>query len=143
MKSSYTPLMQSKYFSVAFNSAVFDGPYRIYFAQFHESIALKIYFLIQQRAGVNFADLRQHSHKLRLNFYVMLYPTQESFEYSFDDVGPEELWHSEVWNRDLVVGIRRPLEDSEMSTFIDDLALRVVHHIEAMDEEQTDMAMDL
>ncbi len=135
MKSSYTPLMQSKYFSVAFNSAIFDGPYRIYFSQFHESFALKIYFLLQQRTGTEFASLRNYSQKSKVNFYIMLYPHTESFDYSFEEGDAKALWSQEVWNKDLVIGLKRPLEDQELSQFIDDVAKAVFKHAEDLDLE--------
>lgn len=143
MKSSYTPLMQSKYFSVAFNSAIFDGPYRIYFAQFHESFALKIYFLLQQRTASEFSALRSQSQKSKINFYIMIYPHAESFDYSFDDCGPNKIWSHETWSRDLVIGLKRPLEDHEMSEFIDQVSLLVVKHLENMELESTELMAEL
>lgn len=135
MKSSYTPLMQSKYFSVAFNSAIFDGPYRIYFSQFHEAFALKVYFLLQQRTGTDFAALRNYSQKSRVNFYIMIYPHPESFDYSFEEGDVNSLWSSEVWNNDLVLGLKRPLEDHEVAQFIDDIAKAVFKHVEEINTE--------
>lgn len=143
MKSSYTPLMQSKYFSVAFNSAIFDGPYRIYFSQFHESFALKIYFLLQQRTGTEFSSLRSHSQKSKVNFYIMIYPHPESFDYSFEEGGVESLWSTEKWNRDLVMGLKRPLEDHEVPQFIDEVARAVFKHAEEIEFEGNSRGLDL
>ena len=78
MKSSYSTLMQSKFFNPAFNSAIFDGPIRIYFAQFHESLALKIYFMIQQKLNNEVARAKEISKATGANILVMVYPSEES-----------------------------------------------------------------
>jgi hypothetical protein len=74
---------QSKFFSPAFNAAIFDGPIRIYFAQYQEAQALKIYFNLQAR----FQDLRKNASGIfkdrKSNIFVMLYPTEETFDLSF------------------------------------------------------------
>lgn len=119
MKSSYSSLMQSKYFSPAFNSAIFDGPLRIYFAQFHESLALKIYFLIQQRWPQEFAQAKELSKASHANVLVMIYPTEDSF---LSAMGPEAAteptWACESWNQDMVIALRKPLEDHQIDDFL-------------------------
>jgi len=123
MRSSYTTLMQSKYFSPAFNSAIFDGPVRIYFAQFHEALALKIYFLIQQKLTTELAAAKDRAKASGANILVMIYPTGDSFELSFESCpvkGPLEV---EKWNEDVVMGLRGPIEDEHMDFFVETLRL--------------------
>lgn len=124
MRSSYTTLMQSKYFNPAFNSAIFDGPIRIYFAQFHESLALKVYFMIQQRLLNEVAIAKDRSKASGANILVMVYPTVESFELSFEDSNPmKTCLQVEKWNEDVVIGLRGPIEDENLDLLVDTLRI--------------------
>lgn len=120
MKTTYTTLMQSKYFSPAFNSAIFDGPVRIYFAQFHEALALKIYFLVQQKLTAEVSRAKELSKASGANILVMIYPTTDSFTASFDVdssfAGPLAV---EDWQEDVVIGLRGPIDDSQLDTLIE------------------------
>lgn len=119
MKSSYSSLMQSKYFSPAFNSAIFDGPLRIYFAQFHESLALKIYFLIQQRWPTEFAQAKEFSKASHANVLLMIYPTEDSFLSAMgSEAAAEPAWACEAWNQDMVIALRKPIEDHQIDDFL-------------------------
>lgn len=123
MRSSYSTLMQSKYFNPAFNSAIFDGPVRIYFAQFHEALALKIYFLMQQKLATELALAKERSKASGANILVMIYPTAESFELSFESgplKGPLEV---EKWNQDMVIGLRGAIEDEHLDLLVETLRL--------------------
>lgn len=118
MKSTYSHLMQSKYFNPAFNSAIFDGPVRIYFAQFHESFALKIYFHLQNNFKSELALAKDISKAVHSNILIMVYPTQDNFILSFEgDNTHGQLMATEEWNQDFVVGLRQPLADEQMNEF--------------------------
>ena len=86
MRETITYVTQSKYFSPSFNAAIFDGPIRIYFAQYQEAQALKLYHNLQER----FSDVRKHARGIfkerGQNIFVMLYPTPELFESSFGEM---------------------------------------------------------
>ncbi len=136
MRSSYTPLMQTKYFSPAFNSAIFDGPMRIYFAQLHESFALKVYFLVQQKmmsTGTQNQEVAtEFKNRLvssRTNVLIMVYASEESFGYSFAQKSSNAVWSYEELQGDLVVGLERPLEDHELPEFIEDLKFQIQSHL--------------
>lgn len=137
MKSSYSTLMQSKFFNPAFNSAIFDGPIRIYFAQFHESLALKIYFLVQQKLSQEVARAKEVSRASGANILVMIYPTEESFLMSFD--GQEQTQNPlalEKWNEDVVIGLRGPLEDQQLDLLIETLSLTIQNWKPAAREQE-------
>lgn len=106
--------MQSKYFSPVFNSAIFDGPIRIYFAQPHESLALKIYFLIQQNLKEEVQRLKDLTKDSGGNLLILIYPTSELYEQAFETLGSRPSFAGEVWNEDFVVGTRGPLEDTDL-----------------------------
>lgn len=115
MKSLYSSFLQSKFYHPAFNAAIFDGPIRIYFAQFHESFALKIYFYFQQKNSTEMGLLREALKKNDRQVMVMIYPSTEAFSMSFEnhqyEHGPLAM---DNLGQDAVIGIRAPLEDEQM-----------------------------
>lgn len=116
MRNSYANIMQSKYFTLAFNSAIFDGPIRIYFAQFHEAFALKVYFEIQQRFKEDLQLIKSASKKTHSNMMVMIYPDREQYEYGFSS---DKTVGLEIWNQDIVLGIEKPMDESELEKLVD------------------------
>ena len=119
MKGTYTALMQSRFFNPAFNSAIFDGPIRIYFAQFHESLALKIYFCLQQKFGPEMARAKELHKTLDKNVLVMLYPSADSFKMSFD--GSEEFMGQDDLLGDTLIGINGPFEDAKLDVVLEQI----------------------
>lgn len=120
MKATYSTLMQSKFFNPAFNSAIFDGPVRIYFAQFHESLALKIYFNLQQKFASELQKAKELHTAYGKTLLVMLYPSADAFQMSFDS-GPGLLGFESLED-DMVIGINGPFEDSQLDTVISAIA---------------------
>lgn len=118
MRSSYTALMQSKYFSPAFNSAIFDGPFRIYFAQFHESTALKVYLMLQQSLVEDLPFLKEYCKAQGKNILVMMYPTQDSFILSFEEEHIGQGMIMESWEDDVVIGLNGPLAEEKVPELI-------------------------
>lgn len=123
MRSSYATLMQSKYFNPAFNSAIFDGPIRIYFAQFHEAFALKVYFLIQQKLSAEMAKARQISKESGANILMMVYPTSENFAVSFGAAETSKILNVEKWQENAVIGLRGPIEDADLDQLMETVRL--------------------
>jgi hypothetical protein len=111
MKGTYSALMQSKFFNPAFNSAIFDGPIRIYFAQSHESLALKIYFTLQQQFAVEMARAKELHKFLDRTVLLMLYPSAESFQHSFE---VSDFLAADQLSEDTVIGISGPFEDAKL-----------------------------
>lgn len=110
MKETITYVTQSRFFSPVFNGAIFDGPIRIYFAQYQEAQALKLYFNLQERFG----EVHRHARDLfkgrGRNIFVMLYPTEETFDLSFEKVPLATIARDRLGS-DFVVGVRGPLEE--------------------------------
>ena len=102
MKNGHGQLIQSKYFITDFNSAIFDGPVRIYFTQAQEALALKIYFHIQNQFPTEVKKLKEISHEVPFSLFVLVYPNTESFQASFDS--NEKMLIAE-WEKDLVLGL--------------------------------------
>lgn len=133
--------MQSKYFNPAFNSAIFDGPVRIYFAQFHEALALKIYFLVQQKLASEIQRAKELSKATGANILVLIYPTADSFdgvfETSSEEAGPLQV---EKWQQDMVLGLRGPIEDEHLDHLIETLRLTMDNWRPALQESSSALA---
>ena len=114
MRPQISFIAQSRFYSPAFNSAIFDGPLRIYFAQFQEPQALKLYFVAQQRLQELYAKIREQFRKTGVNIFVMLYPSAESFTMSFGDLSDDESVHVERLGVDYVIGVRGPVTDVDV-----------------------------
>lgn len=112
--------MQTQYFHPAFNSAIYDGPIRIYFAQFHESMALKIYFLCQQKLTPLLQEAKEISKKTGATCLLLLYPSLEFFDQTFlnAEVAMPKV-AVENFEQDLLIGLRGPLEDEELEKLLE------------------------
>jgi hypothetical protein len=117
MTASYSSLMQSRFFSPAFNSAIFDGPVRIYFSQLHESLALKIYFSLQQKHPEILSRAKELHKAFGMNLLVMIYPTEDSFQLSFE--GRNEFLIEDRLGEDTLLGINGPFEDERLMDVLD------------------------
>lgn len=115
MEPAISFLTQSKFYSPAFNAAIFDGPIRIYFAQDQENLALKIYFHLQKQMKELYSEARNSLTEKGKNIFVMLYPTSESFYMSFDkshsSASEENLIVEEKLGEDMVLGVRGPVKE--------------------------------
>ena len=135
MKEPVTYVTQSRYFSPAFNAAIFDGPIRIYFAQYQEPQALKVYLQLQERLQVEGQSGRGLLRDRAFTIFVMLYPTSETFDQSFGEkpeasagasataTSPPAAAASGLENRklarsrlgsDFVIGVRGPIQDDDL-----------------------------
>lgn len=106
---SVATLTQSKFYSPAFNAAIFDGPLRIYFAQYQEALALEIYFKIQQTLK-SFSEGRKHLKNLGANIFVMLYPSSDVYNLSFESTDGNGVAISRI-DKDYVFGINSTIDE--------------------------------
>lgn len=82
MGSATSLLIQSKYFLPVFNMAIFDGPFRLYFAQNQEAEALRLYFELHEVLGERIQPPRSGSVSDKALF-VLMYPDESVFEETF------------------------------------------------------------
>lgn len=122
MRQQISFLTQSRFYSPAFNAAIFDGPLRIYFAQYQESLALKVYFNVQERLKDLYSEVKDTFRKSSTNIFVMLYPSTEAFSMSFSNMNNQDAVIVDRLGTDFVVGVRGPMIDSETSTICDRVA---------------------
>ena len=107
------PITQTSYYSPVLNAAIFDGPLRLYFSQYHESEALKIYFQIQERVENWKTSLRNDLKERGVNVFIMLYPDQESFELCCN--GSTEKFSIQARGIDRVLGVNGSLNTEDYS----------------------------
>ena len=118
-------ITQSPFYSPAFNGAIFDGPLRLYFTQSQEALALKFYFELRSKTQ----DLTQMwPRNSGPSLYVMIYPTEETFDLCFVSQGLN--WTSETLplgrlGRDHVIA----LQAGECENQLDQVIAKVVNVI--------------
>lgn len=112
VKAPFSALTQSRFFHSAFNSAIFDGPVRIYFVQFHETFALKIYFALQDELAPLFNSVKDYSKDSSgSTVLIMVYPTEEVFNGAFPQHstelvnGQERRFGKEIWEEEDIIGV--------------------------------------
>lgn len=108
MKAPFSALTQSHFFHSAFNSAIFDGPVRIYFVQFHEAFALKIYFALQDELSPLFNAVKDYSKDTGSTVLIMVYPTEEVFLKGFPEFKGWEMLNVigiGEWEGESVIGV--------------------------------------
>jgi hypothetical protein len=113
MGASVSRLTQSQYFSPVFNTAVFDGPVRIYFAQKQESYALEVYFKISSRLR---SMLGESLNRKSPCVFVMIHPNEDGFQESFPK--EEKPFSFRRLDRDYVVGVNGYLGEQDMEDLI-------------------------
>ena len=114
---------QSKYFSPAFNAAIFDGPLRIYFAQYQESEALKVYFRLQEHFKFDQKRLSGALKEAGSHVFVMLYPTSDIFVRSFAEDDSGHRIASGRIGRNIVVGVNGAVAEEDYSEIFSEVAL--------------------
>ncbi len=111
-------ITQSPFYSPAFNGAIFDGPVRLYFSQSQEALALKFYFELRSKTQ-DLSDLWPRNGGPSL--YVMMYPTDETFDLCFLSQGlswtPDTLPMGRL-GKDHVVALQAADCEAELSTVV-------------------------
>ena len=118
MAATYSSFMTTRFYNPVFNTALFDGPLRIYFSQSYESSALKLYHLIQTEHENLWKEVKEWSLKNKEHIYLLIYPDLESAKFIFgeDDLSAldEEIFMQE-WEEGLAFGLIQPGVDQDLS----------------------------
>ncbi|MCB0420752.1 MAG: hypothetical protein KDD61_07135 [Bdellovibrionales bacterium] len=112
MGVSTSLLLQSKFYSSAFNSAIFDGPVRIYFAQYQEEQALRIHYHLQRCLNLLPREAHVANRRLHRKIFVMLYPDHLSYIKAFPDERGEA-WQTSNLGEDRLLGVQTPVADAK------------------------------
>lgn len=111
MAATYSSFMTTRFYSPVFNTALFDGPLRIYFSQSYESAALKIYHLLQTQHEALWNRLKECSSHSKEHVFLMMYPEQKDLQLVF--AGDSEVY-SQDWEEGLAVGFCQPNDDQQL-----------------------------
>lgn len=114
MAASYSSFLTTQYYSPVFNTALFDGPFRIYFSQSYESIALKIYHLLQTQDLAIWTDYKKWSEKTKKHAFILIYPTDQDLAIAFNSDEVSSLMHR-LWDEGLILGFANPHMDESFS----------------------------
>ncbi len=118
-ENATTRILQSKYFNSAFNTAIFDGPLRVYFSQIHEPDAFKVYFSLHNHffKDESLMDLKNYIPS-DSTLFIMIYPCKDSFEKSFQSADSFAL---EKIDKDIILGVQSPVTDQIKDTILEKL----------------------
>lgn len=117
MTLSIHDLMRTEYYHPSLNSAVFDGPLRIYFAQAQESLALSLYFKLQKHRESLFqtTDVAE----VQRYFVIMLYPQAEIYSRLSNSDG---LFRALSFGQDLVILAHGQTDELQFEQLVRDLS---------------------
>lgn len=124
MAATYSSFITTRFYSPVFNTALFDGAFRIYFAQSYESSALKIYHLLQTEHTELWDAVKAWSMQTREHIFLLIYPDISSIEVVFDPVdmlkGSQGVF-AKNWDEGLVIGMCQPSESASVQLQIEDV----------------------
>lgn len=124
MAATYSSFMTTRFYSPVFNTALFDGAFRIYFSQSYESSALKIYHLLQTEHTQLWNDIKKWSVQSKEHVFLMIYPDLNSIETIFtanDRLNKSSQIFATDWDEGLAVGICQPTEAINMQAQMEDI----------------------
>ena len=104
--------MTTRFYSPVFNTALFDGPLRIYFSQSYESVALKIYHLIQTQHEDFWARIKQFNMRSKTHLFLMIYPETNDLKLVFENADSD--FQAQEWDEGLAIGIVQAQNDVEL-----------------------------
>lgn len=111
MAASYSSFLTSQFYSPVFNTALFDGAFRIYFSQSYESTALKIYHLLQTEHVSLWSQYKKWSEQTKKNIFILIYPSREDVKLAFQSAEKTPVFNT--WDEGLVIGIENSLDTDE------------------------------
>lgn len=113
MAATYSSFMTTRFYSPAFNTALFDGPLRIYFSQSYESAALKIYHLLQTEHASLWARMKTFSQSSKEHAFLMIYPERQDMDMIFESA--DHLVMQE-WEEGLALGMCQPNTEEDLQS---------------------------
>lgn len=120
MAATYSSFMTTRFYSPVFNTALFDGPFRIYFSQAYESSALKMYHLLQTEYQSLWNEVKAWSQTNKEHVFLLIYPDAESAEMIFskesiNHAQAEDALYMQDWEEGVAFGLVQPTQDEHLS----------------------------
>lgn len=124
MAATYSAFMTTRFYSPVFNTALFDGPFRIYFSQSYESSALKIYHILQTQHEELWQRLKHWSATTKEHVFLLMYPEVRDVQMIFEtrDLRPESCpVQIETWDEGVAIGLTQPHNDIDVHSQIEQI----------------------
>lgn len=137
MAATYSSFMTTRFYSPVFNTALFDGPIRIYFSQSYESSALKVYHLLQSEYQDEWNMLKDCSNKSKEHVFLMIYPEKKDLEMVFSERA--KLIHTQDWEEGLAIGFCQPQDDLELTHQIDSIVKTIGSWVERINSHEVSL----
>ena len=130
MAASYSSFLTTQYYSPIFNTALFDGPFRIYFSQSYESVALKIYHLLQTQDHDMWKEFKLWSEKSKEHAFILIYPSDIDLKIAFNVNDIKTAVISQEWTEGYMSGMSQPATDESFKAIYDNLVKNLKNFIE-------------
>ncbi|MBC7420017.1 MAG: hypothetical protein H7328_04750 [Bdellovibrio sp.] len=123
MAATYSSFMTTKYYSPVFNTALFDGPFRIYFSQNYESSTLKIYHLLQTQYKDLWGQLKAWTQNSREHVFLLMYPEDKDLQIVFAETtkNAKATVQLQSWDEGIVLGISQPVTDLDLALQVEQI----------------------
>lgn len=124
MAATYSAFMTTRFYSPVFNTALFDGPFRIYFSQSYESSALKLYHILQTQHAELWQWLKVWSLTTKEHVFLLMYPEASDVHMIFDkqtvktDSCPVQI---ESWDEGVAIGLTQPHNETDVQSQIEQI----------------------
>ena len=109
MAATYSSFMTTRFYSPVFNTALFDGPIRLYFSQAYETVALKIYHLLQTEFTSTWNSLKDHTQNSKEHLFLIIYPEMKDLHLVFTE--NKSSLQTQEWEEGLAVGLCQTIDD--------------------------------
>lgn len=130
MAATYSAFMTTRFYSPVFNTALFDGPFRIYFSQSYESSALKIYHILQTQHEELWQNLKKWSLRTKEHVFLLMYPDAKDVQMIFEEQNkllasrPKSdscLVQLESWDEGVAIGLTQPHNEVDVQSQIEQI----------------------
>ncbi len=121
MAASYSSFLSTRFYSPVFNTALFDGPFRIYFSQSYESAALKIYHLLQTNHVELWTKYKRWSDQTKKHAFIVIYPTAKDVQVAFDKLDVKTFPICQKTDDGHVIGFENPNTDADFEKYFSGL----------------------
>jgi hypothetical protein len=134
MAASYSSFLSTRFYSSAFNTALFDGPFRIYFSQSYESAALKIYHLLQSDHNQLWTEYKRWADQTKRHAFILVYPTAKDVKLAFASSDLKNHPVCQTWDDGFIIGFENPETDADFQKYFEKLILELKKFSETFPE---------
>jgi len=138
MAATYSSFMTTRFYSPVFNTALFDGPFRIYFSQSYESSALKVYHLLQTEYQELWHQVKEWSQASKEHVFLLIYPEPADVQNVFDNddsVDVSKKLFMQDWEEGLAVGLSQPNTDLDLVYQLEHMQKYLTHWLEKQNSQ--------